>query len=426
MKKMDPAGVGVVARWFAWMMALGLMTCIVRADGFRNPPDTGPTLGRIGGRIAQVDDASAVNYNPANLTLLDRPQAMVSVLLGHSQAEFSSPAGSAETEDPWKALPSIYAAYPLAGGKSCVGVGVYLPYGRSTRWEKTSPFRYTAPYFAEMRLVDVNPVFSWRMTDSLSLAAGANVYWSDLEFRQIVPWSVMTGNPLAPDGEMRATGDGLSLGANLAAAWRPARHHQVALTYRSPFNMDYDGRLKLGNLPASPLLPLTPGSDFESTFKFPSIVGLGYGVEVTDTLRLEANIEWLQFSRFDRLDVDAGDNNGLYAGGQGNSINQDWKDTWTFGLGGDWQFTRDWMLRFGYLYLQSPSPDSTFMPSMLDADQSTVSLGLGYRRGAHALDVAYALGIFDKRQVSDNQDPSFNGDYDFSGYLTAVSYAYTF
>ena len=39
----------------------------VRADGFRNAPDTAAAIGLAGNNIAWVDDASAVFFNPANL-----------------------------------------------------------------------------------------------------------------------------------------------------------------------------------------------------------------------------------------------------------------------------------------------------------------------------------------------------------------------
>ena len=40
---------------------------VAYSEGFRNPPPGTFNLGRAGGRIAQVDDSSAVQQNPANL-----------------------------------------------------------------------------------------------------------------------------------------------------------------------------------------------------------------------------------------------------------------------------------------------------------------------------------------------------------------------
>lgn len=48
---------------------------------------------------------------------------------------------------------------------------------------------------------------------------------------------------------------------------------------------------------------VSASSDVETTFQFPTIVALGYGLQATDTLQVEANVEWLEFSRFDTLAV---------------------------------------------------------------------------------------------------------------------------
>ena len=151
-------------------------------------------------------------------------------------------------------------------------------------------------------------------------------------------------------------------------------------------------------------------------------------MRLTDTLRVEANAEWLQFSRFKTMAIDAGANNPL-AGILGlSNTPQNWNDTWTFGVGADWRFVPDWTLRAGYLYLQSPIPNQTFAPMALDVDQSIVSIGLGYQTGRHAIDIAYALGLFNKRQIGDdNQNPLYRqGTYNFEGHLAALTYTYAF
>jgi len=56
-----------------------------------------------------------------------------------------------------------------------------------------------------------------------------------------------------------------------------------------------------------------------------------------------------------------------------------------------------------------------------------VSVGLGYKAGRHAVDLAYALGIFKTRRIGNNQNPLYRrGEYDFDGHLAAVTYTYAF
>lgn len=71
------------------------------ASGFRNPPAGADALGNAGADIVFVDDASAISHNPANLPGLGEPQALASLTLLNSEAEYESALGqSAETEDP--------------------------------------------------------------------------------------------------------------------------------------------------------------------------------------------------------------------------------------------------------------------------------------------------------------------------------------
>jgi long-chain fatty acid transport protein len=395
------------------LMVLGVLS--VRADGFRNPPDTAAALGKSGKHIVWVDDASAIIYNPANLTEVASRQVQISSLLGYSHADYNGKLGQTETESPWGVLPGFAIAWPLPKGSDLtLGFGVHVPFGRQTRWNSDGAF----PIFSSMSVMDFSPALAWRVSDSVSIGAGLDLYYGRLQLRQLLPF-------FSPGSRIAAEADGFAAGANAGITWRITPKQRLALTCRSPFDLKFSGEMKTDEIPSPPAVP---SSDVETTFKYPTIVALGYGVRLTDTLRVEANAEWLQFSRFKTMTIDAGANN-LLAGILGlSSTPQNWNDTWTFGVGADWRFVPDWTLRAGYLHLQSPIPNQTFAPMALDVDQSIVSIGLGYQTGRHTIDIAYALGLFNKRRIGDdNQNPLYRqGTYTFEGHLVALTYTYAF
>ena len=401
------------------LAAAGIGAQYARADGFRNPPDTAAALGKSGNNIVWVDDASAVFYNPANLVDVPSRQVQLSSLVGYSHADYSGQLGKTETEKPWSLLPAFALAWPLHGAEEktdlALGLGLHVPFGRQTQWDSDGAFRYAAPVSSKMMVTDLSPDLAWRVTDSVSVGAGLDMYYGRLQFRQLLP--------ILPDSRVTADADGYAVGGNAGITWRMTPNQRLALTYRSPFDLKFSGDMETVDVPP----PAVAKSDVDTTFKFPTIVALGYGIQLTDTFRVETKVEWLQFSRYKTMAIDAGDNSAMInAMGLANTP-QDWNDTWTFGLGGDWRFAHDWTLRAGYLYLPSPIPNSTFAPTALDVDQSVVSAGLGYQIGRHSIDLAYALGLFDTRHVSSNQNPLYRqGSYEFEGHLVAMTYTYSF
>jgi len=95
-------------------LVLLLVQTLGLADGYRNPPEGAAAQGRAGARYTQGDDPSTVTFNPANLMDLERQSVMLSAGVGYSQVKYTSPLGQSEdSEDPWRILPAVYAAWPL-------------------------------------------------------------------------------------------------------------------------------------------------------------------------------------------------------------------------------------------------------------------------------------------------------------------------
>jgi long-chain fatty acid transport protein len=188
-----------------------------------------------------------------------------------------------------------------------------------------------------------------------------------------------------------------------------------------PIHVYYEGDFEVSDIPAG--VPADPRSSFETDIEFPAVLAFGYGVELNDEVRVEADVEWVQHSLFSSLPLDVANNQALLPADE---LEANWEDTWTFGLGGDWKFAPNWVARAGYIYLPSPVTDETLTPTVAEEDQSVVSVGLGYENNGRRVDLAYAYGIFDGRSIDDNDNPAYNGDYDFEAHLLGVSYGQTY
>ena len=168
--------------------------------------------------------------------------------------------------------------------------------------------------------------------------------------------------------------------------------------------MDYEGDFTiagLGNV-----------GDFETKIKFPTSVGLGYGIQLTDAIQIEALLEWLEWSVNDTQIVVAGPLGVV-------PIPNEWDDTITIGVGGSWAATDELVVRAGYTFLPTPIPDGTMAPILPDADRHAISLGLGYTVGPHTVDLAYTHSIYDDRDTP-------LGSYEIDSNLVGMTYSLSF
>lgn len=393
------------------------------ANGLRNPPESAAGLGTVGGRYTLVEDASASAYNPANLTEVNEPSALISLDFVRAETEFTSPlGGTANTKAEWKMLPDAFIAYPA--NSWVLGVGITTPFGQSTEWEEGGAFDFVAPQFVELKVVNVNPTIARKLTDTVSIGVGLDLFWSQLTIRQRYPWGMITGNRMDPPGLAEFKGEGEGVGANAGLTWRMTPRQTVGLSYRSSVKVDYDGNFEISNIPASLQMAVAPSSDFETSIEFPDIVGLGYAVKVTDDLRIGVDVEWIQFSKFDSMTLDVGSNSMLLPA---STVPENWKDIWTAGLGAAWRLAPEWTVRGGYIFMQSPVPEETLSPTLPDSDQHVVSAGVGYRKGRQRVDASYAVSFNKDRSVDGNVDPAYNGEYEIkTSHMLMLAYGLVF
>ncbi|HPF98684.1 MAG TPA: outer membrane protein transport protein [Kiritimatiellia bacterium] len=397
-------------------------------SGFRNPPEDAQALGRPGGKIAIVENATAVEHNPANLMYLEGVEAEVGATFVYAKSDFNSVLGFSETtENNLKVLPALYFGLPLGEeGRFAAGFGLSVPFGQSTEWSESGSMRYLAPYLAELSVVNLNPSFAAKLGDKILIGIGADLYSSTFNMQQVYPWSAVVGAPVR-DGEAEIESTGEGLGGNIGVTWEITKSQRLAATYRSAVTVDYDGDFRVDNIPAdqipAALSFIRSSSSFGTEITFPAIAALGYAFKVGESLWLEADVEWIEFSQYDTLKFDAGRDTALLP--QTEYV-QDWDDSWTFGFGADWGVTKAVTLRAGYMFIESPIPDETLAPTLPDADRHVLSVGAGYTHGKHTFDVGYAYSIFDERDIDVNVNPAYVGSYDLSSQLFNLSYTYTF
>jgi long-chain fatty acid transport protein len=398
-------------------------------EGFRNPPPGAFSLARAGGRIAQIDDPGAAHHNPANIIDVPGTQIQLAPTFVHVTVEYENGV-DAETKDPFKVLPNFFFTTPMVENVMAFGVAVTTPFGLSNEWKKEGKFanrnpfdpagwRYYTPWYTELKTINANPSLSWHLTDWLNFGMGVDLIWSEVTFKQFYP-GIALGLPNDPS--FRARADGIAFGGNAGVTIKLPHRQRIAVTYRSPFTVDYEGSLNVGE-EAGAILPSGRESDFRTEVEFPTIIGVGYGIELGDRFRIETDFEWIEFSNFDTLPLDFGEYGFLLPVTE---LRQNWKNTFTLGIGGDYKIDESWTIRAGYQFYESPVRANYFYPTIPDSNQHVITGGLNFSRGHHSAEVAYGYVSYEGQEVTDNIDRRFNGNYDMWVHLWALSYTYRF
>ncbi len=424
-----------VRAWSSRVLVLcGLCLCLesVLANGFRNPPEGAAALGRTGGKIALTEDASAVSHNPANVALIPTKDYVESLTIILAETEFTSKDGRhGETSGDVAWIPTVFFTSPatVMGKDVFLGIGLTSPWGQSTEWDEHGPFEFVAPHFAELRTIALTPTVSFKASEKVLIGLGLDVAYSDVTLNQRYAWGTVTGDPSTPPGNVSLEGDGVGVGGRFGITWLMTDSQRLAFTARTRMNVDYDGNTKVLGIPSPAELPgplgaiVTPRSNFETEIDFPAMLALGYGIKVDEKLRIGVDFEWIEFSSFDQLPLNLGNNSVLLPF---ESVPENWDDTITIGFGVEYDASDTIVLRGGYVWLESPVPEETLAPTLPDTDRHLLSIGLGYKYRQHTFDFAYALSFYDDLEVTTNLNPAYNGDYDVDSQLVQLTYNYRF
>ena len=403
----------------------GLPTLSHSAETLAVAPDSAQALGMVGGRYANLQDASAVRVSPANILSLEQAEFLINTSVWHGGSEFDSVSGAGlDTEDPWKFLGSAYAVLPVQPGRLALGLGISTPYGLDSSYPRKSPLKYLVPYESRLLTLDITPVVAFRITSSLKAAVGLDVMYSELSLKQAYPWSVAAGGLPFPDGEIEFEGDGWGIGAYAGITWDIAKGHRLSLIGRLPLKVEYEGGFEARGLPAAlGAAGFRKHSEFESDITFPGSIAAGYGVDLTDRLTLGFDFMWSANKSHDDVPLNIGSNQALLASG---GVPLDWKNAIDLGTGLSYRLNDQWTARAGYLFSENSQNDFNYTPAVPSGHRHYIGAGLGWRGEKDGVDLGYAYVFVPERQVSGASQAAFNGEYKNAWHVLTLSYTRRF
>ncbi len=422
---------GVVSVLGTLLLAL-LGISSAHGSGFAIYTQDAQSLGQAAATIAHTEDPSAIFFNPALINKLDRTQTMLGTTVIFPTREFKSDlTGNTFKADSGAFFPSTFYVTHKFNDTVSAGLGVFNPFGLSTKWPDTWEGRFIATN-SDLKTYNINPVASLQVAPWLSLAGGADFLFLDAKLEKKISFAPFG----LPEGAQKFEGDGTGVGFNLGALIEPCRDVAIGASYRSKIRVNVDGHANFSLPPiASPVLsPLFPNTDGSTSIKLPQQAHFGIYYKGLYPFTFELAARWEGWSSFKRLEISLDQ---PVAGSNVFVTERDWKDTWSGSIGLKYQVTEAVALLAGYLYQGTPVPNATFDPSIPDAKGQLFTIGTDIKYKSARFGLAYGYQLMQNRNknnaVDDNPDDGIinpataaNGKYKSHLHMVALNFTYTF
>lgn len=379
-------------------------------------------LGQGNAVTAHTDGPYSIFYNPALITKLEGTQVEIGTTAVLAWHEFDSeqfPGQSSTNHETF--LPSTFYVTHKFNDSFSAGFGVFNPFGLGTDWNNNWEGRALATK-SELTTYNFNPVLAYRVLPSLSLAAGVDVLLLDANLERRLPAGTLGGGLPATETGVKFKGDGTGVGYNLAMAWDVTDKVTLGASYRSEIDVDIDGKASTSPTFTTAIPGVGTVAPLDSygktSVRLPKQITAAVAWQVTDPLVVEAGMRWEGWSSFRELKI-ALDN--------GNTVTTErhWHDTWGMNVGGKLRITKTVAVMGGYIFGANAVPDSTFDPSIPDANTHIFCAGTDLTFNQMRLALSYAYQLYVDR-TKNTIDGIANGEYKSDAHLLAVSLGYKF
>ena len=385
------------------------MTGSAYASGYRIPEQSVDSVAKSGADIASADKADAAYFNPANMTSFSNAwQVEVDATYLHltsvdySDNRSSRYNGSSEQENYF--LPTFFAVSPDYNNFR-IGLSLTAPFGLAKRWDDAFPKTF-AEKFA-LKVYEFNPTVAYKINDIVSIAGGVRMLYSEA--------TVMSSGVVSPaDGYTAAryvNGDTTEWGYNLAIDVKPAKDWNLAVTYRSKVDLDFDGDVKLMTNTGSPVT--TQG---DVSIPAPAVLAFSAAYTV-DAWTFELTLDETFWSAYETLDFNYNTTiyNPVLKAAFDAPVTKSWDDSTAIRLGVEYVVDPRVTILAGFAYDQNPIPDKSLGFDLPDSDALLFSLGCRFKIDDR-MEVGYAA-LYDYKVDRDVVNSKLNGSFSGSAAL---------
>ncbi len=396
----------------------------VHASGYHFGTQSVNAQSTANAAAAEAADASTIFYNPAGLTKLDSSQISVNANIVLPSIHYEADSATDFTGLPVQGsksgkitkttvAPHIYGAYKVNDNLT-VGLGVYVPFGSATEYEKDSVLRHNINKLG-LTSIAVEPVAAWKLNERHSFGAGIIAQHTSAELRKYADWGIMEKakalketppNPtkaaqIKADGHADVKGSDWGFGYQLAWMWDINDRARVGVNYRSKVSHTLKGDAEWaadGAAAKAMWSTMLAANGYTANEKArvkivtPESLSVHGMYKVSDKADLFGDATWTRHSRFDKAELVFEKEKTIVNGkSDRTTITPDWRNTYKVGFGGSYQISEPLQLRAGIAFDKSPVRNADYrMNSLPDGNRIWFSAGMKYHIGKnHVVDAAY-------------------------------------
>ena len=398
--------------FLAVMLMTGLPAPLLYADGLIRDGIGAISIGRGGTNLGFADNGTIIHDNPAAMTNISGSHlyevGMDSVI---TDLHYEEPGVHSDGE--FSVFPSGVASFVRRDPNSrlAYGVGIFAPAGFGARFRMDNDDFGRSLYKSIGALAKVLPGAAYEVNDRLSIGGTFGVAISHVELEG--PFYTKDGTPNLID--LQCTGATPSWGVGMQYELTPATTLGVAYTSESEFDFEGNARTTVPG-------PLSSEFDLETGIVWPRSLGIGLQHRLCDCRRLGFDFYWYDWSdAFDQLDMKLTNaSNPIFAAQTPltDSLPMNWRDTYSFRFGYEWDAPAGRVWRTGYVYHRSPTPDSTLNPYLDGVLEHAVSVGYSRPTRYGVVNLAYQFTWGPTRDIGDSQ--LVGDDFDDSRFRAAA------
>nr|WP_320117575.1 OmpP1/FadL family transporter [uncultured Marinifilum sp.] len=413
-------------------IAVIAMAYNVKAEGFavnlQGNKQTG--MGHVG--TALNFDASSMQWNPGALaTLKNKYSFALGTSVTFTSAEYTGIGGKFETDNDHRTPFYFYGSMKVTD-KLAVGLGAYTPFGNTMNWGDEWSGRYLIQDIS-LKAIYIQPTVSYQLADWISVGAGLNIVYGDVDLNRAVPLQNPADGSQLPDGKVNINGNKIQYGYNLGVFLQPTEKLNIGISYRSQVDVELEySDAKVDFTAPDAFNTFLPDGNVAASLPLPASFNLGLAYQINEKWLVSADVNFINWSEYKSLDFDFETN--TPALNDSNSA-RDWDNTTTWRFGTRYTANEKLDLYAGLYFDKTPTNKMYYSPETPGSDKVGISLGFSYKLTSKlSLDASLLYNEGEKITATEANPTAkaiygaqgFAGEYKYSAWLPGIGITYNF